>query len=68
MSAVWQVLGELATEEQGQDLLEYALLGAFLAILTMAGLRLIENAMGTRYGQWDRGEQDLWRPPDPSGS
>ena len=65
---VWQVLSELATEEQGQDLLEYALLGAFVAILTMAGLRLIEGTIGDKYIDWDLDEQDLWRPPDPSGS
>ena len=68
MSAVWQVLRELATEEQGQDLVEYALLGLFVAILTMAGLRLIEDAVGARYVEWDLDEQDLWRPPDPGGS
>ena len=68
MGAIWQVLRELATEEQGQDLLEYALLGMFVAIATMAGLRIIGDVIGNRYGLWDQGEQDLWRPPDPSGS
>jgi Flp pilus assembly pilin Flp len=68
MRAFRQFLKRFTKEEYGQDLLEYALLGAFVAILTMAGLRVIENVMGTRYGQWDLDEQNLWRPPNPSGS
>ena len=62
---VWQVLRELATEEQGQDLVEYALLGAFVAVATLLGLRAIESAIGYRYGVWDNSEQILWEPPSP---
>ena len=52
-------------DERGQDLVEYALLGAFVALATVAGLRVIENAIGTEYVQWDLDEQDLWQPPNP---
>ena len=52
-------------EEEGQDLVEYMLLGAFVAIVTMAGLRVIENVIGAEYVNWDQDEQDLWRPPNP---
>lgn len=68
MGEFWQALRELATEEQGQDLVEYALLGLFVAIATMAGLRFIERSVFNRYVWWDTQEQGLWRPPDPSGS
>ena len=68
MSAIWPVIKALVTEEEGQDLLEYALLGALVAILTIVGLRLIEGVIGAEYGRLDRDEQDLWIPPNPSGS
>jgi Flp pilus assembly pilin Flp len=59
------VVAAFIDEEEGQDLVEYALLGAFVAIVTMAGLRVIENAIGSEYVNWDQDEQDLWRPPNP---
>jgi len=65
ISRIWCGVVAFIDEEEGQDLVEYALLGAFVAIVTMAGLRVIENAIGSEYVNWDYDEQDLWRPPNP---
>ena len=65
ISRILCVVAAFIDEEEGQDLVEYALLGAFVAIVTMAGLRVIENAIGMEYVNWDQDEQDLWRPPNP---
>ncbi len=54
------------TDDEGQDLAEYALLGGFIALVTLLGLRAIETALGTRYVVWDTDEQNLWEPPSPS--
>jgi Flp pilus assembly pilin Flp len=64
-SAIWRFVARFAKDEQGQDLVEYALLGAFVAIATIAGLKAIENAIGSEYVKWDQEEQILWEPPDP---
>ena len=65
ISRIWRLVAAFIEDEEGQDLVEYALLGAFVAIVTMAGLRFIENTIGTEYVNWDQDEQDLWRPPNP---
>ena len=52
-------------DEGGQDLVEYALLGAFVALATMAGLKAIEDTIGSAFVIWDTDEQNLWTPPEP---
>ena len=64
-SAVWRAVATFVGDERGQDLVEYALLGAFVAVATLLGLRAIESAIGYRYGVWDNSEQILWEPPSP---
>ena len=64
-SSIWRFVEGFVGDEQGQDLVEYALLGAFVAIATMVGLKVITDAMGPRYILWDNGEQNLWEPPPP---
>jgi Flp pilus assembly pilin Flp len=64
-SIVWRFVANFAEDEQGQDLVEYVLLGAFVAIATMVGLRAIRTVLGGQYGAWDTNEQNLWEPPQP---
>lgn len=63
--SICRLVASFIEDEQGQDLVEYALLGAFVALATMAGLKAIENVIGAEYVQWDQDEQDLWIPPGP---
>jgi len=64
-SPIWRFIACFVEDEQGQDLVEYAMLGAFVAIATILGLKAVEGVIGTRYGVWDTGEQNLWQPPNP---
>jgi Flp pilus assembly pilin Flp len=64
-SSIRHFVVRLIADDSGQDLVEYALLAAFVALATMAGLKAIENAIGAEYVGWDTDEQNLWIPPDP---
>ena len=67
-SSIRRFVVSFIEDEQGQDLVEYALLGAFVAIATMAGLSAIEDSIAAGYLQLDTDEQNLWIPPEPIGS
>ena len=64
-SSIRRLVSRFIGEDTAQDLFEYVLLAAFVALATMAGLKAIENVIGARYVQWDTNEQNLWTPPDP---
>ena len=42
------MLSRLIRDDQGQDLIEYVLLGSFIAILAIAGV----TALGTNLNNW----------------
>ena len=65
MSRVRQFFLDFIEDERGQDLVEYAMLGAFVALATVAGLKAIEDTIGAKYIEWDQDEQNLWIPPEP---
>lgn len=51
MESVKQLLIKLATDERGQDLIEYGLIAALLGLGTMAGLRGVKNSVTNSFGQ-----------------
>ena len=55
-------------DERGQDLIEYMLLGSFVAIAGWLGIQVLGNAMITTYRTWDSTTQEVWEVPDPVGS
>jgi len=55
----------LLREDSGQDVLEYALLAAFVAIAGAVALQAIEAAMNTAYTSWNTRTQALWVMPAP---
>ena len=61
MHSFWR----LVSDEDGQDLVEYAFLCLFVALATVAGWIAIRDAMTGAYGGMDAAEQDIWRAPDP---
>ena len=63
-SAIHQFL----VDEDGQDLIEYALLTAFIGFAAIAVFDLIRQAIGITYGTWESEANDLWEPPDPAGT
>lgn len=57
----------LLDEEAGQDLVEYALLAAFIGLAGAAVWVGIRAGLGNAYSGFDSGIQDLWEPENPGG-
>ncbi len=56
-------------DDRGQDLIEYALLGAFIGIVGIVAWTTVGSAISTTYGGWDTNVQGLSATtPDPIGS
>jgi Flp pilus assembly pilin Flp len=55
------------TEEDGQDLIEYALLASFLGFAAAGAVAALRTAMNTTYQSWDTANQSdaLVNTPDP---
>ena len=62
------VFGRWRSEEDGQDLIEYMLLGATIAFAGVIGFNFLSNAMETTYTSWDAAVQSdaLVEVPDPT--
>jgi len=60
------LLTRLVCAEDGQDLIEYALLSAGLGLVGMAAWPAITTSVGVVYGQLDQQTQGLWRVPNPT--
>jgi Flp pilus assembly pilin Flp len=52
-------------DESGDDLVEYALLSAVVAILSFAAVAAIGAAINATYTTWDSATQDIWEPAAP---
>ena len=57
----------LVRDDEGQDLVEYALLVALVGLIGIAAWSLIRVNLGNRYKQYDARTQhpDLYAPKDP---
>ena len=55
-------------EEDGQDLIEYALLASFVGFTTVSAVNFIRTAMNSTYSSWDSRYQTdaLVEVPDPN--
>ena len=55
------------SEDDGQDLIEYALLASFVGFTMFAGVMFLSGAMHDTYTSWDTANQDksLVEIPDP---
>lgn len=62
------LLCRLFAEEQGQDLVEYALLTAAVSVATVLGIAALGGAINSVYTAWDTRTQDLWEPQAPAAS
>ena len=67
--AMWselkRLLHDLAVGDDGQDLVEYALLTASIGLVATATWPAIEVAIGAAYESLDTATQDLWEVKDP---
>lgn len=74
MERVWAFLHS----DAGEDIVEYALLAAFIGIAGAAAWTLLRTTLGSTYDSWVRdcppapascsGVQGLWEPAAPAGS
>ena len=58
-------------DDQGQDMVEYAFLAAFIGIAGWAAVMAIDEAVGDAYDTWQDpavGVPSLWQPAEPVGS
>ena len=58
-------LRRLLVEEDGQDLVEYALLAAFVALASIVGIDALRGAMSGAYTRWNTTMQNCWQMPAP---
>jgi Flp pilus assembly pilin Flp len=58
----------LFRDDEGQDLVEYALLTAFIGLCALGAFAGLRTALGLSYSGTTTGVQGLWDPPPPSGS
>ena len=56
---------ELKDDDNGQDLIEYALLTAIIGISGLLILSTISTKMGTAYAGWNTAGQNAWQPCPP---
>ena len=56
---------DLLRHDEGQDLVEYGLLGLFLGLAGLLAWNAIAAGIGTSYVGYDTGVQGLWEPRDP---
>jgi len=54
-------------DDSGQDLIEYGLLAAIIAIAGILVLPTIATKMGVSFGYWGTNVYNLWAPNPPSG-
>lgn len=56
------------TDDSAQDLVEYALLGAFIGVVSVLMWQGIVTLLGERYTEYNTNVPQLWEPPNPAGS
>jgi Flp pilus assembly pilin Flp len=61
-------LRRLIGEDDGQDVVEYALLTAGIGIVSVATWPLIEAGIHNTYEALDADTQDVWEVPDPGSN
>ncbi len=59
------IVARFIGEERGQDLVEYALLAAFIGLAGFAAFQWIATGIAGAYSNWDTANQGLWQPHDP---
>lgn len=64
---MWTLLEHLASNEDGQDVIEYALLTASIGLVGIATWPAIVTGIGNAYQALDANTQDIWEVPNPGG-
>jgi hypothetical protein len=56
----------LWNDDRGQDLVEYVLLGATVALAGFAAMQAFPGIAAFVYASWDTAQQNLWYPAPPA--
>ncbi len=64
---MWMRVRRFVREDGGQDLVEYALIVALVALVSAAALGPLRIALHDAYVSWDDRKQALWEMPAPPG-
>jgi Flp pilus assembly pilin Flp len=59
------ILLRLIRDEQGQDLLEYAMLSVFVALASKLAFMLLGTQIHNLFIAKDAADQSIWEPPQP---
>ena len=59
-------LRRLLIDDRGQDLVEYVLLGATVALAGFAAMAAFPGIASAVYASWDTAQQELWYPAPPA--
>jgi Flp pilus assembly pilin Flp len=62
---VWRALKRLLSDEQGDTVVEYALLTAGVGLAGIATWPVLAAEIGHQYQNLDANTQELWEVPDP---
>jgi Flp pilus assembly pilin Flp len=65
MKGISDCLRRFLRDDECQDLVEYAMLAAFVGLAGAAAWVLVQNAIAAGYIAFDTAEQNRWEPPDP---
>ena len=63
--AMTHPLSRWLAEDDGQDLVEYVLLGATVAFAGLLVMNNFDDVISAVYTSWDGGTQAIWEPQDP---
>jgi Flp pilus assembly pilin Flp len=58
-------LARWLADTEGQDLVEYVLLGATLAFAGLLAMNNFDDVINAVYSSWDGATQAIWEPQDP---
>jgi Flp pilus assembly pilin Flp len=59
------LIRRLITDDRGQDLVEYILLGALVGLASLILANVMPGVMNAVYLSWDASTQALWYPDAP---
>ena len=60
-----RTLLEFVADDGWQDLVEYAMLGAFIGVVSVLVWQNIASLIGTRYAEYNSNVNTLWASPEP---
>jgi len=64
---VASVFLRLLRDDEGQDVVEYALLASTIGLSAALSFQLILSVIGVAYRGWVNNVNGLWEPPAPGG-